>query len=271
MSTTSAQYQITSSTTIVVHSTFPPTESKTTALIFLHFWGGSSRTFSKVISILSSTYKTFAIDFRGWGLSTGPADPDLKEYSINQLANDVEAIVAVLPVSEFVVVGHSMGGKVAQLVAARGVQGLKGLVLVAPAPAGALVLPEDMREGQAHAYDDEESAESAIRGVLSARLSDDDVRTLVEDVKLGTAEAKRAWPTYGMAEDYSSEVSKIRVPVRVITGALDQVETVERASREVVGKIAGATLMVIPDSGHMLPMESPGLLSKDIDSFCSTL
>lgn len=269
MSTTRTQYQITSSTTIAVHSTVPQRESKAPALIFLHFWGGSSRTFSKVIKHLSSTYKTFAIDFRGWGASTGPAEPT--SYSISQLADDVQTVITMLPIGDFVVVGHSMGGKVAQLLATRGVQCLKGLVLVAPAPAGALVLPEDMREGQVHAYDNEITAERAVRGVLSANLSDDDVKKLVEDIQLGNEGAKHAWPAYGMAEDYSKEISKIRVPVRVVAGALDKVETVERLRGEVVEKIAGATLIIVQDSGHMLPMESPMSLSKNIDSFCSAL
>jgi pimeloyl-ACP methyl ester carboxylesterase len=90
----------------------------------------------------------FAIDFHGWGYSTGPHSP--AAYAISNLADDVQSLVTLLPQitdTGFVLVGHSMGGKVAQLLASRRPPGLKGVLLIAPAPAGPLILPsEEMKE-----------------------------------------------------------------------------------------------------------------------------
>lgn len=40
------------------------------ALVFLHYYGGSSRTWESVISQLPDHYRTVAIDHRGWGAQT---------------------------------------------------------------------------------------------------------------------------------------------------------------------------------------------------------
>ena len=37
------------------------------ALVFLHYWGGSSRTWKYVTAALAKSYRTVAIDHRGWG------------------------------------------------------------------------------------------------------------------------------------------------------------------------------------------------------------
>ena len=46
-----------------VHGTAEP------ALVFLHYWGGTSRTWRKVTAELEGQFKTVAYDARGWGKS----------------------------------------------------------------------------------------------------------------------------------------------------------------------------------------------------------
>ncbi|MBN3727664.1 alpha/beta fold hydrolase, partial [Burkholderia sp. Ac-20379] len=43
------------------------------ALVFLHYWGGSSRTWDGVAGPLRARCRTVAIDQRGWGESDAPA------------------------------------------------------------------------------------------------------------------------------------------------------------------------------------------------------
>lgn len=54
------------------------------ALVFLHYWGGSSRTWLPVIQHLSNTHRCMAIDFRGWGKASKHCD----DYSLEILASD---------------------------------------------------------------------------------------------------------------------------------------------------------------------------------------
>jgi pimeloyl-ACP methyl ester carboxylesterase len=100
------------------------------ALVFLHYWGGSSRTWGKVIAALPKSYRTIAIDHRGWGQSEAPASG----YGLADLADDAQGVIEALELKRYLLIGHSMGGKVAQLMASRRPKGLAGLVLVAPSP-----------------------------------------------------------------------------------------------------------------------------------------
>jgi 3-oxoadipate enol-lactonase len=100
------------------------------ALVFLHYWGGSSRTWQDVIDGLGGRPRSIALDQRGWGGSVATDG----RYDLGAMANDAEAVAQTLSLSRYVLVGHSMGGKVAQIVAKRRPDALVGLVLVAPAP-----------------------------------------------------------------------------------------------------------------------------------------
>lgn len=245
----------------------PPT------LVFLHFWGGSSSTFANTIQHLSSRYPTISIDFRGWGKSTGPTEKSA--YSMEYLASDVEKVLQKLDSTgtrKYVLVGHSMGGKVAQVVAGRKIlTSIAGVVLVAPAPSRPLQLPEEMRETQIHAYDSQESAEFVVRNVLTAsKLDDKAVVSLVEDMVNGSAEARAAWPEYGMAEDVMEWARNVAAPVLVVGAKGDQVEPVDRLKSEVCGIISNATLAVL-EAGHLIPVERPHELAVEASKFVDSL
>ncbi len=117
------------------------------ALVFLHYWGGTHRTWDAVVRDLQSNFQIITYDMRGWGHS-GPADDG---YSIKALADEVTALIEHLELETYVLVGHSMGGKVAQLVASSRPQKLAGLILVAPATPTPSQMPEEAKQQQLHA------------------------------------------------------------------------------------------------------------------------
>ncbi|KAK3938158.1 alpha beta-hydrolase [Diplogelasinospora grovesii] len=247
-----------------------PASSKSPTVFFLHFWGGSSAVWSRVTSLLPPEWPTAALDFRGWGASVGPDDAGA--YSIAHLAADVEAAIASLEPQKVVLVGMSMGGKVAQAVAGRGRVGsaLRGVLLVGPAPPTPLVLPGEMREQQVHAYDSAQSAEFVARHVLTSPrsgLGDDAYEAMVRDMLGGNRWAREAWPAYAMAEDVVELARRIVVPVVVLGGENDLVEPVERLRSEVVGNIGGAKMIVLPGAGHMVPLEKPAEVAREIKEF----
>jgi pimeloyl-ACP methyl ester carboxylesterase len=127
-------------------------------LLFLHYWGGSARTWNAVTAQLSTNFRCIAYDQRGWGQSDAPE----QGYSIRDLALDAAHIVEALRLHRYVLVGHSMGGKVAQFLASQRPPGLVGLVLVAPATPTPQNLPEPAKQAQLHAYDDRENALKAM-------------------------------------------------------------------------------------------------------------
>jgi pimeloyl-ACP methyl ester carboxylesterase len=183
------------------------------------------------------------------------------------------SLIPKLDIQDFILIGHSMGGKVAQLVAGRNeVKGLKGVVLLAPAPPTPLVLPEEMREQQLSAYASPEAAEFVARNVLSSSLLQDDVvKNLVEDMLRGNEFAKRAWPEHAAGEDIVEEARRIGVPVLVIAGKLDKVETIERVRREVLPVIKGAEMVVVDKVGHLLLLEASDVIAGHVEDFLKKL
>ena len=141
-----------------VHGTAEP------ALVFLHYWGGTSRTWRKVTAELEGQFKRVANDARGWGKS----DKTLAGCKLADLADEALALVKALGIKQYVLVGHSMGGKVAQLAASRRPEGLSGLILVAPAQPTPRRNPEEMRQGQLHAY---HNSENVLKTIGSGRLT----------------------------------------------------------------------------------------------------
>ncbi|SFS08118.1 Pimeloyl-ACP methyl ester carboxylesterase [Granulicella pectinivorans] len=235
------------------------------ALLFLHYWGGTHRTWSAVISALSDSYRCVAYDSRGWGRSEGPT----AGFAVDDLANEALGIIDKLELRNYVLVGHSMGGKVAQLLASRRPSGLRGLILVAPAAPVPRHFPEEALQQQLHAYDNRETVLQAISLLSAKSHAPDIVEGIVEDSLSGSPAATQAWPTIGILEDISSDASKIIVPTLVVAGGLDNLDSVEQHKREVLSRIPNSELVVIADSGHLIPIDEPIQLAAAIRSFVS--
>ncbi|OIW35405.1 alpha/beta-hydrolase [Coniochaeta ligniaria NRRL 30616] len=246
-------------------------QAKSPTVIFLHFWGGSSRTWSLVNPLVAQKYPTTAFDFRGWGGSTGPNDADA--YSIAALASDIDGALKALNLDTVVLVGLSMGAKVAQLLAGSlPAHAVSGLVLVSPAPSTALTLPSEMRDQQIHAYDNPDSAEFVARNVLTESFRARDLPDfVVDDMLRGSRWAREAWPAYAMEEDVSEAAGRIAVPVLIVASANDVVEPLVRVRTEVCGRISGARMEVVPGSGHLSPLDAPESVAEHILGFIGGL
>lgn len=238
------------------------------SLVFLHYYGGSSRSWKHVVAALSGRFHTVAIDQRGWGRSDAPDTG----YGLADLAADAAGAIAALKLRRFVLIGHSMGGKVAQLLASRRPAGLAGLVLVAPAPPTPMIMPAPAREMLANAYATRESVEAAIDQVLTAKpLSAADRAQVIEDSLAGAPPAKSAWPRTTSLEDIAAEVGNINVPTLVIAGALDRVDPPIRLQVELLPRIPQAEMRVLAGTGHLSMLESPGAVAELIAEFCDGL
>jgi pimeloyl-ACP methyl ester carboxylesterase len=236
-------------------------------IVFLHYWGGTSRTWRKVAAELQNKFATVAHDARGWGQS----DKELAGYKLADLADETLSLIKALGLRKYVLVGHSFGGKIAQLSASRRPEGLVGLVLVAPAPPTPLHFPDEAREIQIHAYDNRENVLQTI-SFLSARMpSPEIVEQIVEDSMSGSREATLAYPTASILEDISSEVSQIDVPTLVLAGEFDRLDSIEQHKREVVARIPNAQFEIIKGSGHLVPIDEPLQLAEHIAGFIASL
>ena len=237
------------------------------ALLFLHYWGGSARTWNIVTSELLADFRCIAYDQRGWGHSDIPQEG----YSIRDLALDAKRIAEALHLRHYVLVGHSMGGKVAQYLASQRPEGLEGLVLVAPATPTPQNLPEPAKQAQLHAYDNRENALNAMAFLTAFSPSDALREQILSDNFAGAPQARLAWPTSSAYEDISAIVGNIAVPTLILAGDQDRVDPLEQQEREVFSRIPGAKIKVIRDCGHLIPVDQPGELADSIRNFVSSL
>ena len=96
-------------------------------LLFLHGFGNEAHIWDDFAPVVAPCYRTLALDHRGHGDSDW--DPELR-YEHDTMADDVEAVCAALGIERLVLIGHSLGGRIATLFAGRHPDRLAGLVLV---------------------------------------------------------------------------------------------------------------------------------------------
>src|SRR5690606_15567409 len=95
------------------------------ALVFANSLGTDFRIWDEVADALGRHYRIICYDKRGHGLSEATPAP----YSMNDHASDLSALLDHLKVSQAAVVGLSVGGQIAQLLAANRPELVKALVL----------------------------------------------------------------------------------------------------------------------------------------------
>jgi pimeloyl-ACP methyl ester carboxylesterase len=220
----------------------------------LHYWGGSSQTWNEVISSLRDRFRCVAIDARGAGESDAPASG----YSAADHAGDALNVIRSLGLNSFNLVGHSMGGKTAQALAAQRPQDLAGLVLVASSPPSPMAIGEEQRAQMKRAYADRAAVEWSLDNVLLGSPVSSEVRArLIADSLRLSPQATAGWIEIGSREDFSQKVGKIDVPVGIIAGELDRVDPVAVVKAHVVARYPSATVRYLPGKGHLLPVEAP--------------
>jgi pimeloyl-ACP methyl ester carboxylesterase len=231
-------------------------------LVFLHYFAGSSHSWKHVTDSLLDTNRCVSLDLPGFGRS-----PPLSDFSIHTVEQAVATFVLGLDLDRYIIIGHSMGGKLAMACAIAKPIGLEGLVLVAPSPPS----PEPMDEGERSrlltSHGDRASAEQTIRNITRRPLRMEDIATCIEDNLATSLEAWIWWLKSGSRENFASEISRIDCPVTVIAGGNDPVIPTHVVISEVATRIKGARYLEIKGAGHLLPIEAPQEMSLAIKSF----
>ena len=187
-------------------------------------------------------------------------------YALADMANDALGVLDALGVPAAHVCGASMGGMIAQHIAAKHPQRVKSLTLIMTT-SGARHLPQPSM---------------AVRGALLSRERSNAVADVVARLEtvlhlIGSpqyrpdparqrqrleAMVRRAWRPDGTARqlvavaadgDRSAQLGRITAPTRVIHGQADPLVPVA-AAHDLLGKIRGAVADIIPGMGHDLPL-----------------
>lgn len=233
----------------------------TVALIFLHYFGGSALEWQTVMGRLSDQYRCLAVDLRGCG------DSDTSEtgYSVASMADDISALIKQLSISDFVLIGHSMSGKVALALAAGTsgygqLTGLRSLILVSPSPPVPEPIPEDERQKLLKGHGQRSSAEQTLKNITAADVSERIQEQIIQDDLRTSKQAWDAWLLTGSKENITDRMSSITVPVHIIAGTADRALPPDVQDRLVIPYLNNVTFDVVEGVGHLIPWEAPDAL-----------
>ena len=226
---------------------------------------------------------------RGTAGSSRPADP--RAYQIEDYVADVEELRVHLGLEKMLLLGHSHGGVVAQLYAARHPEKVEKLVLASTLPRfgaeqeAAMRAGMDRRSGQPWYPDALAALDEEQEGKFS---NDEELAGLVfRELPLyfahfGAAEAgyldtlKSETPNADTLRlfnkeifekfDLRGELGKIKAPTLVITGDEDFICGPVCAD-EIAAGIKGARKVIVGDSGHMIFVEQPEEFEREVAEF----
>lgn len=102
-------------------------------------------------------------------------------------------------------------------------------------------------------------------------LTDAQRKQVIADSLRGAPQARRAWPAGMMLEDIRSEVARINVPILVLCGERDQVDSPAMLQQELLPYIPEARVQILPAAGHLSMLEAPHALAQAIRQWVAQL
>ncbi|EIM30067.1 lysophospholipase [Microvirga lotononidis] len=231
-------------------------------MVFLHYFAGSLRSWVHVAGDLSRAHRCLRIDLPGFGRS-----PPLPAFSVDMVAQAIAQHIAGRRLGTYVLVGHSMGGKLALACAADPPPGLAGVVLVAPSPPSPEPMDEKERARLLATHDDRASADQTLRTITRRTIPAEDAEICIADNLMTSAEAWHWWLAQGSRETIAAQTKRVTCPVLVLGGSEDPVIPPEVITTEVMPRLANASRAVIAGAGHLLPFEAPKEVAGNIRTF----
>lgn len=253
-------------------SAFPrtPVDAERPTLFFVHGLGGSGRAFDGVAAALDGAFRVVGIDLVGFG---GTA-VDGRGTSVGDMADGVLSQIIRSGAPRWLLVGHSMGGKVVSVVAARALSGavpvfgLAGVVLLAGSPPTPEPMDDDQRARMIGWVEkgpmSEADARTFVGDNVALDLTDDDETEALDDLVRTDPGAWRAWLERGSREDVSGDVGVLDVPA-VIIGGDDDADLGFAAQPGLHGSVyPRARYVELAQTGHLLPYERPREVAAEI-------
>lgn len=240
-------------------------------LVLIHGLSMASDTWFNQVPILSQKYQVIVFDNRGVGQTDAPDE----DYSTEMMADDIATLLQFLNVDNAHILGFSMGGMIAQVVALKYPELVKSLILNAtaaqlPAKAKYIVqhwlrmlnenvsLETRVREGLLWVYTDNffENDEAVTAAV---DLAGNQPHPLSKHGFAGQVAAL-------MKYDMRSQISQISAPTLVLVGG-DEILIPLECSEELTDKIPKSELVVLERGGHNCWMEFPELFNQAVMQF----
>jgi pimeloyl-ACP methyl ester carboxylesterase len=244
-------------------------------LVLLHGVGNEAHLWDDFVPAVADHYRVLAFDQRGHGDSDW--DPEAR-YDAQSMADDLEAVLAVMAIDRFVLVGFSMGGRVAMTFAGRHPERLAGLVIIDIGPEidarGVSRISNEMSTNRAPVFAnvDEYTAmlslnypagqPHAIRRMAThgLRQREDGLFELKMDPKL---RGERPQDAAAVAKEEAfiklqwDALANVPCATLVVRGAASDILSPEIADKMVDEVLKNGQLAVVPQAAHSVMTDNP--------------
>jgi pimeloyl-ACP methyl ester carboxylesterase len=267
------------------------------ALIFLHGFPESHRTWRHQIAHFSDRYRCIAPDQRGYRGSSKPQE--VEAYTPDKLIGDIFLLADALGVEKFIIVGHDWGGAIAWGVALGGQHARVTRAIIANAPHPAVfqkLLYTNPVQREASQYirafrdpaNDGLIREKGITGILKQEVNWDRPDNMPaeeraqllkdwedRDACFGMLNYYRASPMtvptmdepFELPEGYTPPpIPNLTIPTLVIW-ALDDLALPQENLEGLEDVIDPLTVVKVPDCGHFVPWEAPDKVIAAMEEF----
>ena len=226
-------------------------------LILLHGSGGDSSVWEKQIDGFGREGAVIAPDLPGHGQSDGPLRTTVKDYAVW-----LNIFAEQLHINRFFLIGHSLGGAIAQEYARSFPQKVQGLILAGSGLQ--FIVAADYLEAVKNNFS------AAVHASCLAAYAAGNVSSLYEK-GYGMLSRNGKETLYSdlaacSAFDSTTWVSSIAVPALAICGSDDKI-TPPESSQSLARLIPGAQLKIVAEAGHMVMMEAATKFNKEVKTF----
>ncbi|MFW5967906.1 MAG: alpha/beta fold hydrolase [Persicimonas sp.] len=231
-------------------------------LLLVHGWMVSGAVFDDLIEELDQTrWRIVVPDLRG----ASEASRTAPGYELTDYVADVHAVVEDAGLDSAVVVGHSMGGQIAQLFAAEHPEHVERLVLLCPVPVAGMELPPEADQLFKNSGQDRE-AQASILQMACLDLEEAARNRLLDDAGKIPSDCIRgsylAWTSGGP----TARLADIEAPTLVV-GSDDPFLPPDFLNQAVVEPIAKARFERVEGAGHYVQIERAAETAALLETF----
>ena len=218
-------------------------EIDTIPLLLIHGAGIDHRNWDAVVSHLADK-NLLLIDLPGHGASKTFGRESIEAYS-----EDVLALLDVLKIEQVILVGHSMGGAIAQWLALHHLERVEGLVLLATN--AELDVNPALIEGLKNDY------EGMCATIAKWSCHTPETREQIQDAMLKLS-SEVTLADYLACDQFHllEQAHKIQIPTLILNGTADRMTPIESA-RRLRDALPNAQLVELDGGSHQIPLEMP--------------
>ena len=241
-------------------------------LVFLHGLGGDAEQWRPQLDAFAMTHRAIAWDMPGYSDSA-----PLETMTIDRLVDSALTLFDRLSIGQAHLVGHSIGGIIAQALASRHPERLRSMTLVATGPASGKIdaawrkrFIEERLGPLDRGASLTELAPKIVKGMIGDRADPKGLEQAVLSMATMSESSYRAAVTCLLDADPKTDLAGIDVPTLLIAGEKDPVVPLS-AMTELASLIPGARLDILPGCGHLANLERPVEFNGSLNAFLQSL